>query len=289
MVLFIWLKDSIFTALSKKRLYASAPLVFPPPLLHSLQKTATLLLENPGIVKPNGALFRPLPISRWETLGEKLMSKSCLLSFLLPEKEAAWVSRCPNSLKTISEKMWKQPCRGDSHVPWDVPDGCRAPVGGCGEQRGRLPSHLAGGLHTPSPGAAGALGTVKAPPRDPQAPGCPELIQHCAGYQPEDLQATGSYQVLRLPGQVPGDQLGRLRCLQQSWLHAAQQGPCRRAPAAEGWAVLPGSAGPHAGPCCVGASVPGAHKYGPAQKSLGGSAGCAGADRIHQSQPGVRG
>lgn len=98
MVLFIWLsakKDRIFMALRKKRLYASAPLVFPPPLLHSLQKTATLLLDSPGIAKPNGALFRPLPISRWEILGEKLMSKSCLLSFLLPEKEAAWFPDIP--------------------------------------------------------------------------------------------------------------------------------------------------------------------------------------------------
>ena len=98
-------KDSIFIALRKKWLSASAPLVFPPPLLHSFQKRVTLLLDNPSISKPSGALFRPLPISRWEILGEKLMSKSCPLSFLLPEKEAAWVSRCPNSLDYLRKNV----------------------------------------------------------------------------------------------------------------------------------------------------------------------------------------
>ena len=37
------------------------------------------------------------------------MSKSCPLSFLLPEKEAAWVSRCPNSLDYLRKNVENSP------------------------------------------------------------------------------------------------------------------------------------------------------------------------------------
>lgn len=117
-------------------------------------------------------------------------------------------------------------------------------------------------------------------------PRLPRADTTCAGYQPEDLQATTVHtRYCSCQGRSQGTSL--VGCIACSWL-LARPGSLSPAPSSRRLSSPAGSAGPHAGPCLL-EQVSQGQEYGLSQRDLWVAQEARRADRIHRSQPGVHG